>query len=118
MQSAPAPAHPSFRLITALRLYHACEATVIRESSEDDVHPWFETILGVREYISEDNEERWRGTLVEICEKVEAEAKRGLQSEILGEWAKDMQENIAQLWEEELWVARSVKTSIERGRAF
>lgn len=94
---------------------------MIRESSEDDIHPWFETILGVREYISKDNEERWRGTLVEICSKVEAEAKRGLleiQSEILGEWAKDMQENIAQLWEEELWVARSVKTSIERGIAF
>jgi hypothetical protein len=121
MQSAPAPAHPSFRLISALRLYHALEATGNSKRSEDEVHPWLETILGRREYISEDNEALWRGTLVEICEKVEAEATRGLlqiQGEISGEWEKEMRVNIAQLWEEELWVAGCVKTSVTQGIAF
>lgn len=121
MQSVPAPAHPSFRLISALRLYHALEATANSEPSEDEVCPWLETILGTREFISEDNEELWRGTLVEICERVEAEAKRGLlqnKGEIWGEWEKEVRENIGQLWEEELWVARCVKTSVEEGIAF
>lgn len=100
MQNVPAPPHPSFRLISALRLYHA----------QDEVRPWLETILGTRECISEDNEALWRGTLVGICERVEAEAKRGL--------LENKEENIRQLWEEELWIARSVKTSVEEGIAF
>ncbi|KAF8628383.1 hypothetical protein AX15_003909 [Amanita polypyramis BW_CC] len=118
MQSTPAPVHPSFRLITALRLYHVVPPT---EASEDVVRPWMETILGIREEISKENEALWRKTLVEICEKVEAEAEKGImraRMETNGEWQKHMQDNIEQLWTEELWIARGVKKSVETGVAF
>lgn len=113
MQSTPAPAHPSFRLITALRLYHVVSPASKTKASKDMIRPWKETIRGMREEISKENEALWRKTLVEICEKVEGEAERGMKRAQVGEL-----QNIEQLWMEELWIVREVKQSVEAGVVF
>ncbi|KAM6500535.1 hypothetical protein JOM56_003549 [Amanita muscaria] len=121
MHSGPVPAHPSFRLITALRLYHAIPLTGEERLSESLLGAWKETILGTREIISEENEELWRRTLLRICEIVEAEAQRSMkraQDCVYDGWEADAREKISQLWLEEVLVAQEVKKSVEGGIAF
>jgi hypothetical protein len=90
LHSSPPPAYPSYRLITALRLYH------IFPVSENDVpphhaiaiRPWQDTLLGKQEFISEQNEDAWRKTLLSICQSVADNASVGIAgcSEKLGYW--------------------------------
>ncbi|KAK2466934.1 hypothetical protein APHAL10511_001192 [Amanita phalloides] len=115
MHSTPAPAHPSFRLVTALRLYH------VTSLSQDEVEAWRETLLGTRDYVSDINEKQWRKTLVEICSRAEVEAEKGLVracGEVCDEWEREMQGNIAELWAEQQRVASGVRSSVEQGIAF
>ncbi|PFH54371.1 hypothetical protein AMATHDRAFT_135273 [Amanita thiersii Skay4041] len=123
IHSYPKPAYPSYRLITALRLYHVIspQATLVPAAAEGGVKLWRETLLGVREVISIENECEWEKTLVEVCRKVTTEAKRGVlivkSAEIEGKsgWEMGAQNMISWLWMEEEYVGGAVLKEVEEG---
>ncbi|KAJ8472691.1 hypothetical protein ONZ45_g16565 [Pleurotus djamor] len=120
LHSAPAPAHPSFRLITALRLH-----SLVRSDGFDDqdeslerlVQSWREVHLGVLEFISQSNETAWRGILEHLCVDIEQEAAEGLEKTKamsrslddanLSAWEVFMVGNVEQLWIERGTVAKA-----------
>jgi len=129
IHSSPAPAHPSYRLITALRLFHWLDKGkgVSEESNAESVpEEWRKVIRGEMERISGENERSWRGSALKICEQVAVRARAWLQdvrklNEGLDEtpdWFCWMQNNILLLWQEELEVANSVIHSIQTGEDF
>ncbi|KAJ7219254.1 hypothetical protein GGX14DRAFT_516199 [Mycena pura] len=83
----------SYRLITALRLFH------VPLGSSEDVQRWRDTLTGVRELISDANEAAWKRTVAGICATVIQRAKTRRVSE---NRAAEM------LWQEELHVALRV----------
>jgi len=93
---------------------------------EDDVcQPWRNTLLGITDTISPDNEAKWRMTLATICNLVEEEGTTGLQctlgsrfDEQSHSWSGWMRNNIALLWSEQIVVARAVLQSLEDGIEF
>ncbi|KAH7930793.1 SET domain-containing protein [Leucogyrophana mollusca] len=124
LHSSPKPAHPSYRLMTALRLHHLVAAC---GSARDDVlQPWRDVIAGQRDTISDVNENDWRQTLVTVCDAVieRAEPHIGAKSEwsnVSAEeeaWLPWMRGNIAMLWKEERLVAIAVKASVLHGEEF
>ncbi|OCH95546.1 SET domain-containing protein [Obba rivulosa] len=127
LHSSPLPAHPSYRLISALRLYHALEdwhATELDDSEPTDViNKWRDVVNGQAMLISDSNETQWRGTVLDICESVGERARRGLQQceEVKPEnvgWWRWAVGNIGCLWREELEVAQAVGHSIRAGEEF
>ena len=128
LSTSPNPAAPSFRLITALRLFAMGSAMIHPPTAdeEDDVcQPWRDTLLGIADTISPDNEAKWRLTLATICNLVVEEGTTGLQH-ILGSgfdeqnhsWSGWMRDNITLLWWEQIVVARAVLQSLEDGIEF
>jgi len=85
LHSSPSPAHASFRLTTALRLYHTFPARSEpgRAASEDDMNTasrgWRDTIMGYAEYVSEANESACGETILEICRVAIERAENGLK---------------------------------------
>ncbi|KAI0065357.1 SET domain-containing protein [Artomyces pyxidatus] len=125
LHSAPEPAHPSYRLITALRLYHLVHTLDIEEQDSLALQPWRDTLSGTKDDISEENERVWRNTVLELCQILVNRAELGLQrlqaeSETVGglDWFGWMVENIRLLWWEEREVALAVARSIRRGETF
>ncbi|GLB34973.1 putative SET domain-containing protein [Lyophyllum shimeji] len=122
----PLPAHPSYRLITALRLYHLFPASAEEVPLDADraLLPWKATLLGRADRISQENEEAWKDTLLQICSKLAEDATTAIASldavsanrEIA--WFSWMKKNIRMLWEEELFVTRMVAQSILGGEEF
>lgn len=126
LHNSPSPAHPSYRLITALRLYHTTfespSGTNIREEA---LKPWQETLLGIRTMVSEENETAWRESLIQICETLTTRAKVGLSMLVTrptsfgdASWLAWMQDNIQSLWREEALVAAAVSDSVRQGIQF
>jgi len=127
LHSAPSPAHPSYRLITALRLYHALEEWHSAELDDaeltDVLDKWRDVVNGQTPLISDSNETKWRSTMLDICESIVRNAQEGIQqcvdttpyNEKWWGWAL---ENIQCLWQEELEVARAVAHSIHTGEEF
>lgn len=126
MHSSPEPAYPSYRLITALRLYHIPVTESTELERDHLLQLWRDTFLGRRECVSECNESAWRETLVDICQilverattrmtAIDAEIREVVDSEVWGSW---MQGNIKMLWEEELFVAKAVMQSVQNGEQF
>ncbi|KZT11365.1 SET domain-containing protein [Laetiporus sulphureus 93-53] len=122
LDSAPPPAHPSYRLITALRLYHLMEDSHF--SVQDNlIRPWKDVVNGHRDIISAENEIRWRQSLLGICDNLAKRAKTGLRDASSNldhgdgcyEWARG---NILCLWREELEIAAAVKRSVQAGEEF
>ncbi|VDB82967.1 unnamed protein product [Peniophora sp. CBMAI 1063] len=121
IHSAPAPAHPSYRLLTALRLAH------VLISKHGTIGEWRETLAGVRDLVSEENERAVRGTLREICtalisraedaaeELEEVMLRVGREKEGWRIWAAG---NVRALWAEEKAVAQAVAASIDAGVDF
>ncbi|KII88547.1 hypothetical protein PLICRDRAFT_41720 [Plicaturopsis crispa FD-325 SS-3] len=113
MHTSPAPAHPSFRLVAALRLLH------IDPSAELD--DWRDTLMGRRDTVSDANEEAWRRTLVDICDRITERAQRRptisrrTDAPPWFDWACN---NIRLLWDEEVIVASAVTQSIRDGEQF
>lgn len=113
-------AHPSFRLIAALRLLAWTQIHGSLEGcmEEEDrlLAPWRATLMGRTSSISEENEKVWRRALGAICEKMRARGGLALQRlEIQGpivehKWVQDM---VRSLWKEEIEVATAVQRSIE-----
>ncbi|KAH7916069.1 hypothetical protein BJ138DRAFT_1140602 [Hygrophoropsis aurantiaca] len=119
LHALPKPAHPSYRLITALRLYH--HAIAHHSVQEDILKPWRDVIMGLRENISGINEAQWRQSLVNICDTLIARAEPHIRVRSEREdklWYSRISSNIETLWIEENAVAMTVKTSILRGEEF
>ncbi|KAF5381005.1 hypothetical protein D9615_003936 [Tricholomella constricta] len=124
----PSPAHPSYRLITALRLYHLfpTSAKKVPLDAEAALLPWRDTLSGAAEKVSEKNEESWRNTLLQLCSTLaEDAATKIVSSDISAEpdqtkcqWLPWMKKNIHMLWEEEFYVAKEVANSIHNGEEF
>ena len=128
LSTSPSPAAPSFRLIAALRLFAlGSEITRVPRVDEEGFvcRPWRDTLLGITDTISPDNEAKWRIALVAICNLVAKEGTAGLQrtlgsgndeqNHLWSGWASD---NIALLWLEQIVVARAVLQSLEDGAEF
>ena len=86
---------------------------------------WRDTLLGVADIISPENETRWRSTLAAICNLIVEEGAAGLQrasNSRAGErnptWSEWMKDNIALLWSEQIVVAKAVLQSLEDGIEF
>ncbi|KAH9063454.1 hypothetical protein EDB87DRAFT_1603810 [Lactarius vividus] len=119
LHSSPSPAHASFRLITALRLYHTFPTrpdfggAVSEDGMNTASRAWRDTIMGYTEDISEANEKACGETIREICRKVIERAEIGLKCVKEGEvgdegWYGKSLGIVEQLWIEELWVAQAV----------
>jgi len=128
LSTTPNPAAPSFRLITALRLFAmGSEMTYIPTVGDEDgvCRPWRDTLLGIASTISPDNEAKWRMNLATICNLVVEEGTTGLQhtldskfSEHGQSWSEWMKDNVVLLWSERIVVARAVLQSLEDGVEF
>lgn len=128
IHTSPAPAHPSYRLITTLRLYHVLSElgadSDLPENSDEVLDEWRKATLGEREIISEQNEALWKATLLSICNAIIREAEAGVvqvkrrASECTVDWGKWMYENIEMLWKEELHTAKAVVRCIEEDVQF
>lgn len=128
LSTSPDPAAPSFRLITALRLLAlGSEMSHVPTTHEEDVvyRPWRDTLLGITDTISPDNEAKWRITLTTICNLVVEEGTTGLQRTLVSRfdeqnysWSGWMRDNVVLLWSEQIVVARAVLQSLEDGIEF
>ncbi|EIN07420.1 SET domain-containing protein [Punctularia strigosozonata HHB-11173 SS5] len=126
LHASPAPAHPSFRLLTALRLYHlVLDCPIPPPNPEDVLRPWHDTLAGRRPLVSRENEQALRQTLLQMCERLQERAREGLSTTDMIEpktgspvWAEGMKDNIRVLWREEEAVARAVEGSIRAGDEF
>lgn len=118
LHSSPSPAHASFRLTTALRLYHTFPARpdLGGPASEDDMNTasrrWRDTIMGYAEEVSETNERACGETIREICRVVIERAENGLlcvkEEGSRGGWYGKSLGTVQVLWLEELRVAQAV----------
>lgn len=115
LHSTPDGAQPSWRLITALRLYHFVVA--VGSADEEAIQPWRDVVTGKRYWVSCENEESWRTTVVLLCDMLVRRAEKSIlgSAENKNTWARWMSENIQSLWREELFVARAVRESMLRG---
>lgn len=125
LDSSPPPAHPSYRVITALRLIQLAtmSETITGSLSASVTQIWRDVLGGRKELISEENERGWRDTLLGICDRVSCRAQEGLNQTTqdltgLEGWQAWMRENILCLWREELEVANAVARSLRAGEAF
>lgn len=124
MHLTPAPAHPDYRLICALRLY----ATVPQEAKEppadEQVEEWRQTVYGNQDSISTANEKRWRQTLLRLCESIKERVRSrgsllaGRNSQEVPAWVIYPMACIEELWKEEGRVAQAVSKSVEEGVEF
>ncbi|RPD66070.1 SET domain-containing protein [Lentinus tigrinus ALCF2SS1-7] len=127
IHAAPTPAHPSYRLMAALRLLHAFDdVTEIGQAAFDStVDQWREVIYGQTDKISLQNEKRWRASLYRICSRVAERARTRLTrvstaecTDEDGSWRRWMHSNISILWKEELEVAEAVVASLKADAEF
>ncbi|KAF6765189.1 hypothetical protein DFP72DRAFT_335316, partial [Ephemerocybe angulata] len=125
LHSSPKPAHPSYRLITALRLYAALPSKVTNLNEIDDLEAqlssWLEVVGGQRECISEENEVLWRKSLEQICKTVLEAAtthSKSLEVPPTEQSVAGAVSCVKSLWEEERYVAEAVMQSIEANETF
>ncbi|KAI8998695.1 SET domain-containing protein [Trametes punicea] len=125
IHGAPTPAHPSWRLISALRLLCALDrsSSSIAET-ETAITAWKEVTNGIRAMISPSNEDSWRQALLVICSSIRDRARQSLAGLLLRPpeggppWVDWMAENVRTLWREELEVAEAVISSLHAGSEF
>jgi hypothetical protein len=117
MHRSPPPAHASFRLITALRLYHSFTAGAGAGSEEELTAPsrrWRDTILGHEELVSEENEKACKESVGDICAVVIDGAERGIkavQEEMKlarEEWYRNVLVTVELLWLEGFSVCKAM----------
>ena len=119
MHTSPSPAHPSYRLITTLRLLHTLPAGSQVPSEPDTfLHAWRNTTLGNQPYVSEENERLWRQGLLQVCEEVIATAELGITkarnvSSDISEWVSSAQLFVETLRQEEIYVCKAVAKSLQ-----
>lgn len=128
LSTSPNLAAPSFRLITALRLFVVGSGMTRVPEVDQEVavcQPWRCTLLGITDTISSDNEAKWRMTLATICNLVVEEGTTGLQRTLASTideqnclWSGWMKDNVVILWLEQIVVARAVLQGLEDGVEF
>ena len=128
LHSTPKPAHPSYRLITSLRLYHILplSAYTIPTNPEQLIDRRRDTTLGKQPCISAENEILWRKTLLEVCEGVLSKSQAGIEkiqrvADDDGKaqtWFEAAKKSIEMLWREEMRVAAAVIQSLEDNEEF
>jgi hypothetical protein len=95
------PPSISYRLITALRLFH-----IHSDGSDDDsLQRWRDTLTGVRDLISDANEGAWKKTVSEMCLRVMERARDARTVDALNAWIPGA---VGMLWDEEYRVAHKV----------
>jgi hypothetical protein len=126
LHSTTTTAYPSYRLITALRLFHifSDDVSTILPDSDHLVDMWRDTALGKRDVVSQENEYRWRSTLKRLCDDLVQYAQRGLitvrdiQVDDESGWVGFVKVGIEVLWREEIDVGCAVLKSLEEGVVF
>ena len=117
MHCSPSPAHASFRLITALRLYHSFPAGAGVGSEEEMIaasRRWRDTILGHDDAVSEENEKACKESIEEICRAVMKRGEEGMKAvkEEMEmereEWYRKVLAMVEILWLEEFTVGEAM----------
>ncbi|KAG8987919.1 hypothetical protein FRB95_010755 [Tulasnella sp. JGI-2019a] len=137
LHSSPTPAHPSYRILPALRLLHLSQPTPDEEAvlgswtdAASNLNAWEMMVLGRQQTVSHQNELSVSGTMRVVCERVMARGEHGLNElyeleqsiltltpEASGDtdWFSSTIRCATILWKEEYEVANAVLESIERG---
>ncbi|KXN82099.1 Ribosomal N-lysine methyltransferase set11 [Leucoagaricus sp. SymC.cos] len=127
VHSKPEPAHPSFRLISALRLYHSIpmERILPPHNDHEIVRRWQETILGYSGTVSPENEIAWRESLNKLCLGIDNETGIYLDNLnkvgrewLVDSWVHHMRRCLLMLWREQQHAAWCVHQSLESGEEF
>ena len=84
--------------------------TSATEISDAEIGLWKDTVLGIKDRVSEANEAAWRAMLLEVCEQLCESARAVLIDET--------EERVETLWMEQLCVAEAVANSIVAGVEF
>ncbi|KAF8507343.1 SET domain-containing protein [Hysterangium stoloniferum] len=126
LHDTPSPAHPSYRLLPALRLLNLTSTVSSVLQSDDpfsnspDLQAWQDTLLGNRDIVSDINEEQTWQQLREICSLAVKRAEEGInklqetcQRHTITGWRHYARESVMMLWEEERRVAEAVQESID-----
>jgi hypothetical protein len=127
IQTHPTPAHPSYRLISALRLFHVvedCSMSEIPYNMELQVMVWRDTIQGTRDNINQRNEEAWRATLRKLCQQM-GESSRQRVKDLptmldpqYPSWGRGALRDLRRLYQEEECVALAVIGSLDQNEEF
>ncbi|KAF9564668.1 SET domain-containing protein [Agrocybe pediades] len=128
LHASSAPAHPSYRLMTALRLYHALPADLcdtVPDDTDRALQSWRNTTRGIQDNISAENEQAWRASLFTICKDILHQAKEGAEKvrqidsvEISPPWLGYMKRAIEMMWKEDSGVAQGIIDSLTRKEEF
>jgi len=126
LHDTPAPPHPSYRVLPALRLYELTDSLKNVYQAEDplaispDLQAWQNTIWGEKDIVSESNETAIWSRLGRICDELIARSEERLeklqeQSQNISTtgWTGYAVECIKELWLEEHRVVDGVKKSIK-----
>ncbi|CAE6449742.1 unnamed protein product [Rhizoctonia solani] len=116
---------PSYRVIPALRLLHVSLGH--KNDSDHELKLWEDSILGLTENVSEENESMVQESLITLCEqiirrstdKISQIKSRKADDEAIRptEWLQVLS-MIERLWEEEYHVAESVRQATLNGIVF
>ena len=83
---------------------------------DESLHLWRETVQGLRDSISTENEEHVRLTIVDVCRVLGSRAEKAIKALDACACSEAMTEalriSIRTLWTEEAVVARSVASSV------
>ena len=80
-------------------------------------------MVGLQERISASNEDQWRQTLIQMCERISERGRKNIVdiSALAGDgvgWREWMAGNVRALWAEEIEVAEAVKATVLAGEEF
>lgn len=114
----PAPAHPSYRLLVALRLYHTSPTSASASiDGENTVANWRDMLDGFISVVSDSNEALVFGTLRSLCATVETEVEAGLgllaKIEGEGDLWDSAKKDVESLWESSRSIAKAVVQSLD-----
>ena len=89
---------------------------------DESLHLWRETVQGLRDSISTENEEHVRLTIVDVCRVLGSRAEKAIEALDACACSEDVAEalrvGIRTLWREDAVVARSVVSSVLSGTVF
>ncbi|CAE6521978.1 unnamed protein product [Rhizoctonia solani] len=118
-------ARPSYRVIPALRLLHISLGP--QNDTSRELRFWEDSLLGLAENVSDENESKVRESVTALCERIVRRSTIKV-SQIRSQMADDkvvkplewlqVLSMIERLWEEERYVAESVRRAILDGIAF
>jgi hypothetical protein len=133
LHNEPSPAHPSHRLLTALRLVHAqIPASALQryidapydKQKHTDLQAWLDILTGFTDRISDENEDTVYADLRSICRTMLEKAQksllalRSLQYPGSGQHVADAKRMVEQLWKNDCKILQGVIDSIDEDVIF